>query len=326
LHMNDATFYQTNDHGDVTAWGDVTYSYDAFGNEKTESTGSNPFRYSGEYYDEETGFIYLRNRYYDPSTGRFINEDPIKDGLNWYVYCGGNPVMFVDPTGETAAFIAGGAIIGGFVGALSQVSINILNGNKWHEGVIASAAGGAVYGAVFGATLNVAAASYAGSATTSVINAGVAIYNGESTQKAIQTAALDTAVNGTLSFVINKGVGTFIKTNDGWFQPQKLLSFFTKSYGQKIIQQTIAAGVINTTSVTFLESGKPIVKSIQQFLGIKEDGIYGPQTTQSVKEFQQGLIEEGYLGKSEADGIWGSKTDAAFRAYIKDNVSFVKVN
>jgi len=97
--INDATFYQTNDHGDVTAWGDVAYSYDAFGNEKTESTGENNFRYSGEYYDEETGFIYLRNRYYDPSTGRFINEDPIRDGYNWYVYCHNDPVNFKDSLG-----------------------------------------------------------------------------------------------------------------------------------------------------------------------------------------------------------------------------------
>ena len=59
----------------------------------------NPFRYCGEYYDEETGLIYLRNRYYDSSIGRFITEDPAKDGLNWYSYCGGNPVMFVDPWG-----------------------------------------------------------------------------------------------------------------------------------------------------------------------------------------------------------------------------------
>ena len=57
------------------------------------------FRYCGEYFDEESGFIYLRNRYYDPSIGAFINEDPIRDGLNWYVYCSGNPVMFVDPSG-----------------------------------------------------------------------------------------------------------------------------------------------------------------------------------------------------------------------------------
>ena len=34
-----------------------------------------------------------------PGTGRFMTEDPIRDGLNWYTYCGNNPVMFVDPSG-----------------------------------------------------------------------------------------------------------------------------------------------------------------------------------------------------------------------------------
>ena len=42
----------------------------------------NPFRYSGEYFDEETGFYYLRARYYDPSIGRFLTEDPAGDGTN----------------------------------------------------------------------------------------------------------------------------------------------------------------------------------------------------------------------------------------------------
>jgi len=99
-------YIRTDYHGNVadinTYSGTViqTYKYDAYGN-VTEQTGTdeNPFAYCGEYYDEETGFIYLRNRYYDPSLGRFITEDPVKDGNNWYVYCGGNPVVFTDPWG-----------------------------------------------------------------------------------------------------------------------------------------------------------------------------------------------------------------------------------
>ena len=77
-----------------------TYDYDVYG-KQTEITGTadNPYRYCGEYTDEETGFIYLRNRYYDPSIGRFISEDPAKDGTNWYTYCGNNPIKFVDPWG-----------------------------------------------------------------------------------------------------------------------------------------------------------------------------------------------------------------------------------
>jgi len=94
-----------NAHGDVTdivSDDEITneYEYDAYGNQKEiSSNDTNPFRYCGEYYDEESGLIYLRNRYYDPSIGRFITEDPIQDGMNWYAYCGNNPVMFVDPWG-----------------------------------------------------------------------------------------------------------------------------------------------------------------------------------------------------------------------------------
>ncbi|MBR2180972.1 MAG: RHS repeat-associated core domain-containing protein, partial [Oscillospiraceae bacterium] len=99
--------YTFNAHGDVTGLVDTTtgavkdYTYDAYGNEDNASaTDTNPFRYSGEYYDAETGFIYLRARYYDPSIGRFTAEDPIRDGTNWYVYCYNNPVKYVDPTGK----------------------------------------------------------------------------------------------------------------------------------------------------------------------------------------------------------------------------------
>ncbi len=64
-----------------------------------KTSDTNPFRYCGEYYDSETGLIYLRNRYYDSTLGRFISEDPARDGTNWYVYCENNPVGFVDPLG-----------------------------------------------------------------------------------------------------------------------------------------------------------------------------------------------------------------------------------
>ena len=71
-----------------------------FGNEADPSDADpNQFRYCWEYYDTETGTYYLRARYYDPSLGRFGTEDPAHDGLNWYTYCGGNPVAFIDPSG-----------------------------------------------------------------------------------------------------------------------------------------------------------------------------------------------------------------------------------
>ena len=123
-------FLQKNAHGDVTAAISgteraATYDYDAFGNTLIEEGEiNNPIRYSGEYLDEETGLIYLRARYYDPSVGRFISEDThwnpinmiygdnsdkdnsvpnisaIMQSSNLYVYCTNNPIMLVDPTGE----------------------------------------------------------------------------------------------------------------------------------------------------------------------------------------------------------------------------------
>ena len=48
---------------------------------------------------DANGLIYMRARYYSPELGLFINEDPIRDGLNWYAYAGGNPVNRIDPTG-----------------------------------------------------------------------------------------------------------------------------------------------------------------------------------------------------------------------------------
>ena len=59
----------------------------------------NPFRYAGEYQDSETGNYYLRARYYDPETERFISEDSAQYGKNWYTFCGNNPVNMVDPSG-----------------------------------------------------------------------------------------------------------------------------------------------------------------------------------------------------------------------------------
>ena len=64
------------------------------------ATDNNLFRYGGEYYDKRTETVYLRARYYDSAYGRFTQEDPIRDGTNWYIYCDGNPVNRIDPSGQ----------------------------------------------------------------------------------------------------------------------------------------------------------------------------------------------------------------------------------
>ena len=41
--------------------------------------------YTGKKIDRDTGLYYFNARWYDPQLGRFITEDPIKDGVNWIV-------------------------------------------------------------------------------------------------------------------------------------------------------------------------------------------------------------------------------------------------
>src|SRR5580700_9689134 len=79
-----------------------TYTYDSSGN-LTTSVGSiiNPFQYATRELDSETGLNYYRARYYDPTSGRFIAEDPIRfdGGVNFYAYVENDPVEYTDPFG-----------------------------------------------------------------------------------------------------------------------------------------------------------------------------------------------------------------------------------
>ena len=101
LYLNDT-------HGSVTGLLDTagnrvaSYTFGDYGETLTEQgTVYNPFRWNGEQQDPESGLYYLRNRYYQPSTGRFMQRDPIgyEGGLNLYAYCNGDPIQGSDPDG-----------------------------------------------------------------------------------------------------------------------------------------------------------------------------------------------------------------------------------
>jgi RHS repeat-associated protein len=108
-----ASFYVYDGAGSVRQLADSTgnvtdeYEYDAYGNSFTkQGTTPNVYLYRGEQYDPDLGLYYLRARYYNPATGRFLSRDP-EDGvptdpasLHKYLYAGGNPVNLFDPTGK----------------------------------------------------------------------------------------------------------------------------------------------------------------------------------------------------------------------------------
>ena len=144
---SNSRYFSYNAHGDTTNIIEknaestsfavtAAYEYDAFGGLVSGTGGgeadSNGFRYNGQYTDEETGLIYLLNRYYDPSIGGFTQEDPywnptnmiygdqqFEDGevkipdyhaivqsANLYVYCANDPVNGIDPTGLELNYVA----------------------------------------------------------------------------------------------------------------------------------------------------------------------------------------------------------------------------
>lgn len=117
---NNDYYYLYNGHGDVVQIVDKNgnvvnnYAYDEWGNILNQSEGvSNSFKYAGEVFDPETGLYYLKSRYYDPSTGRFINKDTYEGditnplSLNLYTYVHNNPLSNVDPTGHWCTSVDG---------------------------------------------------------------------------------------------------------------------------------------------------------------------------------------------------------------------------
>src|ERR1039457_529823 len=80
-----------------------SYSYDSFGQIVSSVGGlDQPYTYTGRELNREARLYFLRARYYDPATGRFIGKDPIRQagGFNFYGYTNNNPINFIDPSGE----------------------------------------------------------------------------------------------------------------------------------------------------------------------------------------------------------------------------------
>src|SRR5690606_16853246 len=114
----DKAYYFRNGQGDIVELRGASgqplnqYEYDVWGNPTVlMETVHNPFLYSGEFWDSATDLQYLRARWYDPSIGRFLNEDTYEGQIdnpltiNLYTYVHNNPLKYHDPTGHFAFLI-----------------------------------------------------------------------------------------------------------------------------------------------------------------------------------------------------------------------------
>src|SRR5688572_2690618 len=69
--------------------------------EKGDGESPTPFRFAGQYEDEETGLFYNRHRFYDPEIGRYLTPDPagVENNLSAYAYAENQPTFLVDLDG-----------------------------------------------------------------------------------------------------------------------------------------------------------------------------------------------------------------------------------
>ncbi len=106
-------YYVADPHGNVVQLTDESgavikiYEYDSFGNEistgyNPSQNDDNPWRFDGQYFDDEMQTYYMINRYYNSKSGRFTREDPIRyedNSGNYYIYAGNDPINYHDPNG-----------------------------------------------------------------------------------------------------------------------------------------------------------------------------------------------------------------------------------
>jgi RHS repeat-associated protein len=193
----------------------LTQSYEPFGSMMSKTgSGSTSFGWAGEATDA-SGLIFLRARYYSPTTGRFFVRDAwmgntqMPGTLHPYLYGMNNPMLYTDPSGR-CLFLGGadtvfcGAVIGAVVGGVSgaaaayagQVAGNLLQGKGLSEALVptdrnaifAAGIGGAVQGgicggvavATAGAGLTVGCGGFGGAAGGAATELAYTLLNGGS--------------------------------------------------------------------------------------------------------------------------------------------------
>jgi RHS repeat-associated protein len=157
---------------------------------------------------DATGQLYRRNRYVDPATGRFTQEDPIglAGGVNLYGFAGGDPVSYADPFGLCPWCV--GAGVGALVGAGGTVLWNYAHDQPLMKNLVRNTLIGAAAGATLGLGYQFAAGAAAGGAA-----AAPAFENGSRIQQFVETS------KGSFEFIAQVAVqGKNLTLNNiSWF-------------------------------------------------------------------------------------------------------------
>jgi RHS repeat-associated protein len=180
--------------------------YSAFGalTSQTNASAQPRFTYTGQVLDTLTGLYYYKARWYDPSTGGFISQDPkgFNGGdANLNRYVGNSPVNYVDPSGCFSITIGGQTFvppwdpraggIGQTIGAIGSAGTVIAAGGV--AGAAGGAAGGGLTGGIIGGVVGGAATDGVG------IGAGVLLGGGRGLVNGAIAGGISGAITGALA-------------------------------------------------------------------------------------------------------------------------------
>ncbi|MFG0253172.1 MAG: RHS repeat-associated core domain-containing protein, partial [Phycisphaerales bacterium JB038] len=167
---------------------------------------------------DQSGLLFRRNRYYDPATGQFTQQDPIgiAGGMNLYGFANGDPVNFSDPFGLSPCLVTP-TLCAAAAGAAVEVGLragaNLLAGRDLTDGFGAAAARGAAAGAVgFGAGKWISRGASALRGSTAAVGELTATHSLTLSRRQMSALVDDIAENGiqeSIKFVEHNG-GRFV--------------------------------------------------------------------------------------------------------------------
>lgn len=203
-------FYERNLMGDIASVIDakghsyVSYDYDDWGVPEVRADDSatgeeiaklNHFMFRGYFHDDETGFYYLKTRYYDPDLGRFVSMDSqigkIGEtmGMNLFAYCSCNPVGMTDENGQWGNWFTK-LLIGVAVIAVCAIAV-VATGGFGASCIATSMLVGAVKGAAIGAAVGAVTGAVQGAITE-----GIRTGTWEGALRGAFTGAIEGAADG----------------------------------------------------------------------------------------------------------------------------------
>ena len=208
----DPYYYGTNQHQDTvlglssTSELQGSSDYQAYG-EQSGDLGldeTNNFTWNQEYKDVDSNLVYLRARYFDPKTMRFISRDS-KRIDNRYAYGNGDPINNIDPSGHDATSnIELGVGIGVGVAA---VGVAVGAAVIWGSAATAAVGGGAVVAGIGAGVLAGTAALAVGAGAG---GAGVVAAGAVAVGAVVASTVAEASVGGAIGATIGTGLGVYV--------------------------------------------------------------------------------------------------------------------